>query len=315
MFPKKKLPGTIAILDIESGSVGSALVGLRKKDAPALLGQERNALSARGGVAASVLLKEIEREIEKSLGRLSEVSQRLKERKGSGEIERIAVFLHAPWTTVSLGERAKGDAHEETLSQLRGATQLLGVPVTFHAFSTTTTPVVHGIFGQPKDALIVSIGGEVAELSLLKNGSIAGYATVPAGINTLLRTLEAHGGVSRHEALSILSLSRASANHAWAEALASGVEKVAQELKSGAGDILSQNNTSQHIFVLSREPAADFFARALTEDPSMQELFAPGSTIRPILARHASEHLSVHPIKSDVALALESLFVDTRFGA
>ena len=315
MFGKKKTPGTIAVLDVESGSVASALVSLSKKENPQLLGQERKLLSPRGPVAASVLLKEIEKEIEHSLGRLSGISARLQEHQGSGEIGRVAVFLHAPWTSVSIGERAKADAHDATLSQLRGPSGVLGVPVTFHAFATTTTPIVHGLFGRPAESLVISIGGEVAELSLLKNGGIAGYATVPVGINTVLRTLEAHSGVSRHEAASILSLSRSKRDHAWAEALAAGAAAISRELRSGAGDLLTSGGGAQQIFVISREPNADFFARALTEEESMHDLFAPGSTVRAVLARHAAPYLSVQPIKPDVALMLESLFVDTRFGA
>lgn len=316
LFGKKGKPSTIAVLDIESGSVGSALIELTHKQKPKLLGQERDTLALRGKPSGDALLSEIEKEIERSLVRLSEISSRMKAYRGEGSIDRIAVFLHAPWAGVAIKEgRAHADAHEDTLSRLRGPANVLEVPVTFHAFATTATPVVHGIFNAPQEALVISIGGEVAELSLLQDGLMRGYATVPVGLNTVLRTLEAHSGVSRHEALSMLSLSRSTREHAWAEALAAGVGEITAMLRSGASDLVAGNNRAQQIFVISRDPSADFFARAFTEDEQMHELFAPGTTARAVLPRHASAHLSTYPPRPDVPLLLESLFVDTRFGA
>lgn len=319
LFGKATRPSsTIAVIDIESGSVGSGLVSLSSKHAPKLLSQERRAISAKGSRAASVLLKEIERELEHSLVRLSNVATRMQGAGAVGEIDRVAVFLHAPWVSVSINpERAKADAHDSTLELLRSsATGVLSTtPATFHAFSTTATPIIHGLFNAPKESLVVSIGGEVAELSLLKGSSIVGHATVPFGLHTVLRTLEAHAGLSRPEALSILSLSQSHREHAWAEALAAGVGQVSRELTGTIQSLLPESKSAQQIFVLAPEKSSDFFARMLTENEPLHDLFAPGSTIRAVLPRHASPHLSGHPTTPDVPLLLESLFVDTRFGA
>jgi hypothetical protein len=315
LFGKKRSPSSIAVLDIESGSLGSGLVHISKTNSPTLLGQHRSLLRQRSAASsASHLLQNIEQEIETALIRLSEVSTNLKSHIQSEDIGRVAVFLHAPWTQVTFAERVKADTHDETLQRLRPKAEILGVPVTFHAFTTTTTPIVHGLFAHPEVALVISIGAEVSELSLLKSGGIVGYSTVPAGMNTVLRTLEAHAGVSRHEAHSILSLAKSARTHAWAEALASGVESLTRELHSGAASILSSSDTAQ-IFVISREPGVEIFARALSEHPSMQDLFEPGSVVRPLLSRTVASQLSGHPPRPDVALLLESLFVDSRFGA
>src|SRR3569623_1963091 len=302
LFGKKRSPSTIAVLDIESGSVGSALVTLARKDAPGLLGQDRSHFTLRGSPSAEVLLNEIEREIEKSLTRLSSVSTNLSKHDKNAEIGRIAVFLHAPWSSITISERAKADTHDATLARLKPPAGILGLPVTFHSFAATTMPVVHGLFGAPQDALVISIGGEVSELSLFKSGAIAGYATVPVGVNTVLRTLAAHGGLSRHEARSVLTLSKSARNHAWAEALSHGARAAAQALQDGAGDLLSQGQGAQQVFILSNEPAADFFARALTDSEEAHALFSPGSTVRAVLSRHTAPHLRMHPPKPDPAL-------------
>ncbi|MES2007103.1 MAG: hypothetical protein V4436_03270 [Patescibacteria group bacterium] len=314
---KNRGESTIAVLDIESGSVASGLVRISPNHKPQLLGQDRRALSTRRAPSAEVLLNEIEREIEESLLRLSGLTSRMRSVGVPNDIDRIAVFLHAPWITVSLlDNRAKADAHDAILEQLRDASRVLNeVPVTFHAFATTTTPIIHGLFNAPQESLVISIGSEVAELSLLRGNNTVGYATVPAGLSTVLRTLESHAGVSRPQALSILNLSRSSREHAWAEALAAGVGQVTKELRQSTKSLLSELKGTQQIFVVAQHPTSDFFARMLTEDPGVHELFAPGSTIRAVSPKHATPYLSAHPQKPDVPLLLESLFVDTRFGS
>lgn len=316
LFGKKKKPSSILVLDIESGSVGSGLVVL-SEEKPRLLGQERKSLFSRGKPSASKLLEDIEKETEHSLARLSHVAANMRAHGAPTDVSRVAIFLHAPWAGVSiLPERAKADAHDETLDRLRAAAGgvLSNAPISFHSFSTTTTPIVHGVYNAPEETLVCTIGSEVAEVSFLKRGSIMGHATVPTGLNTLLRTLESHAGISRAEALSILSLSRSSREHVWAEALAAGMSHLAHELSLGAGELLSPARTSQQVFVVAPRGSADFFARSFTEDAGMHELFAPGSTIRAVSSRALVPHLASHPAQPDIPLLLESLFVDTRFG-
>lgn len=318
LFGKKTAqPSTIAIIDIESGSVGSGLVHISEAHKPQLLGQERRPLLARSR-SANELLREIERELETSLVRLSHIASRMRNQGVSGDIDRVAVFLHAPWASVSIEpKRAKADAHDATLDALRSVSSgvLSTTPASFHAFSTAATPVIHGLFNAPRESLVVSIGGEIAELLLLKGHTIVGHATVPVGLHTLLRTLQTHARLSRPEALSVLALSRSTREHAWAEALAAGIKQISRELQSTVASLLPDSKNAQQIFILAPERSADFFARMLTEDESMHELFAPGSTIRAVLPRHATPHLAGHPASPDVPLLLESLFVDTRFGA
>jgi hypothetical protein len=319
LFGKKTAPTTVAIIDIESGSIGSGLVEISGTHKPRLMGQERRILHIRGTPSASLLLKEIEREMEDSLVRLSGIASRMGNYRGApGDIGRVAVFLHAPWASVSIGpERAKADAHDATLDALRTVSSgvLSTTPASFHAFSTTATPIIHGLFNAPRESLVVSIGGEIAELSLLKGGTMVGHATMPLGLHTVLRTLESHAGLSRAEALSVLSLSRSTHEHAWAEALSSGVAQISRELSGTVASMLPDSKHAQQIFILAPKQSSDFFARAFTEDASLHELFAPGSTIRAVLPRHATPHLLGHPSQPDLPLLLESLFVDTRFGA
>jgi len=319
LFGKKKTPGTIAVLDIESGSVGSALVQLSPRKAPKLFAQERIPLTLRGKPSAQVLLKEIEREVERSLVRLSGVVSRVRTYGGSEEeLDRVAVFLHAPWTAVSLKEtQLKPETHDATLELLRQATQGIAhdIPATFHSFTTTTTPIVHGIFERPNDALVVSIGSELAEISLLKDQILVGYATVPVGVETLVRTIQTHAGISKAEARSILSLTRHTSEHAWAEAVTTSIAHLTRELRTAAEELIPEYKNARHVFIVSPSHSSDLLARTFTHDTEVHKLFAPGSTVRAVSYKHISPHLAAHPEVPDVPLMLESLFVDTRFGA
>lgn len=321
-FGKKKQDGnTVAILDIESGSVGAGLVRISKKNKPKLFGQTRTPLLPRSAPTATALLSEIEKELHKSLVHLSEVAARIRLQSPlaeAGEINRVAVFLHAPWVGLDIaGKKPAIRAHDETLDLFR--TQVVDlfetVPVTFHSFSATSTPVVHGLFNAPEEALVCTIGGEVSELSLLRSGLIEGHATMPQGFNTVLRTLQTHAGISRPEALSAISLARSTRELEWAEALAHAIKNMTGDMSEAMKMIKADPAISQRVFVIAPPPAGEWFARMFTEDENLNGLFAPGSTIRPVLSKHAAEHMSGHPPMPDLPLLLESLFVDTRFAA
>jgi len=308
-------------LDIESGSIGAGLVRISSKNKPKLFGQERKALHVRGAPTASALLKEIEKELHHSLLHVSTVAARMRTHSplsGVGEIDRIAVFLHSPWVASEVKlEKVLPRAHDSTLDLLRVSVEDIfeTIPTTFHAFSSTATPVIHGLFNEPQAALVCTIGGEVAELSLLKGGTLHGHATIPVGFNTILRTLETHAGISRPEAMSAISLARSTRELEWAEALTHAVKRFTVEM-SDATAMLNPLGAqdAQRVFVIAPSPSTEWFARMFTEDEQLSGLFAHGSTVRPVLSRHASAHLAAHPTSPDLPLLLESLFVDTRFG-
>jgi hypothetical protein len=145
VFSKKKKAGSlVALIDIESGSVGAALAYIEQKKQPRLFAQRREAVSARVP-AADALFHEIERRLEDSFLHLNDVSLRTREHLGLGDIERVAVFLHSPWVASQRAlERVVPRADDALLERLRGRASGFfdTIPVTFHSFSTTVTPVL-----------------------------------------------------------------------------------------------------------------------------------------------------------------------------
>jgi hypothetical protein len=314
LFGKKQNGKLLALIDIESGSVGSALVYIEEGKQPRLFSEARRDINR---TPRTNLFKEVEKELEESLVRLNSIAHRMRGALPAEDVSRVAVFLHAPWvgTQVAL-ERVVPQAHEKTVEALRLSARgyFDAIPVSFHSFSTTTTPIIRGIFNNPEETVVCSIGGEVTELMLLKEGVIKGHATTPHGFSTILRTLKSHAGISQAEALSVLNLSQRTREHLWAEAINTSLSHFAKELKGAAAQIVT-NERPQQIFILSPKGTSDWFARSLTEDASLHELFSPGSTIRGVTEKYVSPHLSGHKVRPDVPLMLESLFVDTRFGS
>ncbi len=314
LFGKKQNGKLLALIDIESGSVGSALAYIEEGKRPRLFSQERRHIKR---TPHTELFKEVEKELEESLVRLNSVATRMRGALPAEDISRVAVFLHAPWVGSQVAlERVVPQAHEEIVETLRHSARgyFDRIPVSFHSFSVTTTPIIRGIFNNPEESVICSIGSEVTELMLLKDGVLKGHATTPAGFSTIIRTLKAHAGISDAEALSVLNLSQRTREHLWAEAINTSLTHFAKELKAAAAQIVT-NERPQQIFILSPKGSSDWFARSLTEDASLHELFSPGSTIRGVTEKYVSPHLSGHPARPDVPLMLESLFVDTRFGS
>lgn len=322
LFGKKKpQEKTIAILDVENGSVGAALVRVSALGQPKLFAQTRIFLPLVQSISAGELARAVHGAAREALVHESEVAARLRTHVPTvfaGEIERVAVFLHAPWVSITLDDAsgAVTDAPETLLGQFRDlAEESFGsIPVSFHTFGTTVAPTMHGLFSRDGAALIVSLTGEVTELFLTKDDVLIGHATAPVGLHTLLRTLQSHGGFSLTEARSALALINAHTipDASWAEAFASGSSHVLTEIGTAAQSLIPVSSV-QDVFVIAPHMNSVWLAKALAGDDALSNLFPDGSTIRDIHARHLSPFVSAHTT-ADTALMIESLCVDSRFG-
>jgi hypothetical protein len=323
LFDKKKSrEKTIAILDVENGSVGAALVRVSANDQPKLFAQTRAFLPLTQSISAGALAAALYTAAREALVHESDVAARLRMHVPTasvGEIVQVAIFLHAPWVSIHVDgpDATATDAPAPLLAQFRDlAEESFGeVPVSFHAFGTTAAPAVHGIFDSAGAALIVSLTGEVTELFLTRDGALIGHATAPVGLHTLLRTLQSHGGLSRTEARSALALINAHAvpDISWAEAFESGSSHVLAEVGTAA-QALVRVASVQDVFVIAPQMNSVWLAKALARDDALSDLFPDGGTIRDIHAGHLSPFVAAHASIADTELMIESLCVDSRFG-
>jgi len=318
LFSKKKdTEGkTVALLDIESGSVGAALVRLSPHDAPKLFAEKRITLPLHKTRDSVALARAVEHAAEQALLHISHVATRLREHDAlaaQGDVGRAAVFMSAPWATMHLKGGTADFAEplqDATRDLVRG---VFGeVPTSFHPLGSAAAHGANLMFPPESAHLLCVVGGEVSELLVTDNRTVLGRATVPLGQRTLVRTLVAHGGVSPAEAASYLALAKRE-GHPLFEPLRAAEDHVAAAFTEAAGETRA-HHTLGGVVVLAHEPFADIMARALSRNTALAGHFPAGGTVRSLRASHLMPYLAAHAAKPDTILMLEALFAEGKFG-
>lgn len=82
-----------------------------------------------------------------------------------------------------------GAAPETVLEQAKEAFAKLvpGAPVTFHSFLLSFFVVARELFPETKDAVLIDVGGEVTDVSIMRDRLLTGSVSFPLGRNFLLR--------------------------------------------------------------------------------------------------------------------------------
>jgi hypothetical protein len=306
---------TTLVLDVENGSVGSALVRVSPHEAPKLFGEIRVRIPLVKTHATQSIAGEIERAAQKALDHAMQVAARVRIHgsEQQGTIAHTAVFLSPPWATMPLGYDAL--PHPLTQRIYDSLTTALGpaVPTSFHPFATATAHMVPSIYPHEERYLLCIVSGEVMEIVAMESShyerQLLGHATLPFGHNAIMRTLTTHAGLSRAEAISALKLAQHSQMSSVHEPLSSVAAHLASEFESVAGD-LAAGGGLRSVFVVGDEPTAEWIAKALAEYASIDTLFPQGGTVRAVRGSHISPYIAVHAQKPDIALMLEALFVD-----
>jgi hypothetical protein len=318
MAPKKgkgRGEKTVAILDIESGSVGAGLARISRGDAPKLFGEVRVSVPILNTRNADALAREVEKAISEALSNISGVAARVRGHQhvaSQGEIDRVAVFVSPPWAAMHLSGGTAEYAEPIRRAAAGYIASMLGsVPVTFHPFGTAAAHGTTLIFAPDESVVLCVMHGETSELLNLANRALVGRSTVPVGTHTLLRTLVSHGGVSAHEARSYLKLKNGE-RHALYEPFVAAQRDMASLVADSVRD-LREGSQPGGIIVLAPEPTGDLFARSLAEHNALVDLFPNGGTVRALKAMHAMPYIAAHAPKPDMPLMLESLFIDAKF--
>ncbi len=317
MFGGKKSAGkTVALIDIESGSVGAALARLSRHEAPKLFAETRVSVPVLHTRDTHTLLRAIERATEEALAHMSQVATRLRTHesvRSHGEVAQASVFFSAPWASMHL-QGGTADIAEP----LRKSTHLtvrstLGeIPTSFHPLGTAAAHSSLVLYPKLGTLVLCVVHAELSELLVITNGTLVARATVPAGHHTLVRTLMSHTGMNATEARSYISLPQ---HHATAlqEALTSAEDHVVSQIEDALREIAGAVPLGS-VVVVAREPVAELVARALTRHERVAELFPEGGMVRATKPAHVMPFIAAHAKNPDLHLMLEALFVDAKFG-
>ena len=302
---------TVLILDVENGSVGSALARLSPDKQPKLFGEMRSHAPLGAQVTGALLSSKIKKAASNALRHAGEVAARMRLHPKTttlGRVDSIAVFLAPPWGKPNL-DQGKPDFMPEMSQYLRNelGAAFEDAPVSFYTSAGTTAFSVRSLFA-PEPCLVCNITGEVSELMRMDNDGVRAHATFPSGSNALLRTLRTHGGLSEAEARSAARLPFGTRH--IKEPFRAAAGEFAGHFKNAVKELLSPGDILR-VRVIGAEPAGEWFARALAADESLAELFPDGGEVRALRSHHLTEHIEAHAEVPDLLLMLDTLFVDS----
>ena len=310
---KKDAERTVLILDVESGSVGSALVQLMPDKQPKLSGEMRSHAPLSMNRTGLKLSSDIQNAARDAVRNAAGVAARLRlhpKAAALGRVGSVAVFLSPPWGKPNLASGAP-DFMQEMSQYLRGevGAAFADIPVSFYTSAGAAAFGARALFA-PEPCLVCSITGEVSELMRMDNEGVRAHATIPTGFNSLLRTLRAHGGISEAEARSAARLPFETKH--IKEPFAAAAAHFAGQFKDAAQELLSPGDVFR-VRVIGHEPVGEWFAQAIAMDESLAELFPQGGKGPPVRSHHVTEHIEAHAENPDLMLMLNALFVDSHF--
>ncbi|OGC83871.1 hypothetical protein A3D68_01550 [Candidatus Adlerbacteria bacterium RIFCSPHIGHO2_02_FULL_52_17] len=323
---KKRQEKTIAMLDVESGSVGATLVRISPTLQPRLFAEVRIPIAPLRAVSGSALATQVERAAREALRHISSVAARVRnapnvsarsfeELSNLSTIDRVAMFLHPPWAGVDFDQSGKAlpGAVPEFLdfAQTLSEETFGSVPLSLYSFGASAAPLLHTLYAVEDPCLMCSLTGEMTELVVVDHSGVVGHGTLPLGTNFLVRTLASHGGFSLPEAHSALSLFASGGTHPQIlEPLYSASDHFMREF-SDAAMALVKAHATKHIFLIAPHGAGQWLTRSMTEHDT-SSIFPDGGTIRTVGPQHLTPHVAAHGSIPDTALLVGALFIDAR---
>ena len=300
------------LLDIESGSVGSALLRLSPQEQPKLFGESRVHLPVAMVRSGQKLTEAVVSALRTVLQNTADLAARIRlhpKTSAVGEVAQVAVFMAPPWGRPNLADGLPEFMPAMQEEMRRAAAPVFGsLPVSFYTAAGAAAFGNRALFGT-EPCLVYHVTGESSELMLMDTEGVRAHATIPMGSHVLLRTLRTHGGLSEHEARSAARLPFAAplVREPFAAAAAPLSEQVGDTMRAfTAAEPLSR------VRVIAAEPAGEWFARAIASNESFAEYFPQGGEVRALRKEHLVPHIAAHAASPDLPLMLQALFVDSQ---
>jgi len=317
LFRKSPPQGfTYLVVDIENGSVASALVHvaqptLGERATPKLFAEHRAQMPLLPRVTGHALLQELLSALETPLAHTTQAAAYIRkdpEQAYAGELQGAVVFLGAPWSASLVSDGTLRWEFEKDV--IRSLETQLGsrIPphtIEFHPFARAAAYSLNYLV--PKPTLLLSCTGEIIELTASAKGRVMGRSTIPFGAHTFLRTLMSHGALTEPEARSSLKLALGD-THPYREPLNAALESFAHAFVTGATPLV-HGSSIDTVLILAPQHLSTILATGLQYAGS--SVFPQGGVAHIIEAGHLGEHVITHEDTYDVALMLESMFINT----
>ena len=189
--------------------------------------------------------------------------------------------------------------------------------VVFNSFSLAAFDAIRNIHSEKENFIFVDLGGEMTDVSVVRDGILVETESFPLGKNFLLRTISSKLGTVNEDAISSFGLYMEGRTTDMNKSKMSNViESVGEEwnevfyktLKSISVDIMLPGT----IFLIADKPFGKLFSEIIKSKRSKKVMFM-GETIETIvinslvLSKFSDFNLNV---AKDVFIVAESLFID-----
>lgn len=189
------------------------------------------------------------------------------------------------------------------------------IPLSFKTFPLLAFKILSKIINTQEGLILVDIGGEITDISLIRKDSLEETASFPLGRNFLLRKIASEFKTFPQEASSIL---RTCLRGHAAECHSEKISKIFQETEKKWCDFLTKalegiaerGLLPQNIFLIRDEMIDSQFVKCLEgESFSGFTLFAKPFNVKKILAEGLAPYFTAGKTK-DVFLMLEALYAN-----
>lgn len=140
--------------------------------------------------------------------------------------------------------------------------------IKFSTFTMASFTVIRDLYAHKENFLLINVGGEITDISMIKNNTLRESTSFPLGINFMIRNIAASMNCSLSEAKSLVSLFKD--GHA-ADTTVSTMEPLIKKLKSewlvsfqsSLANLSSDISIPALVYITIDKDLADFFAEII----------------------------------------------------
>ena len=189
--------------------------------------------------------------------------------------------------------------------------------IVFSSFVMSSFGTVSNVFINQKDFLLVDVGGEVTDISMVKKDVLCSSVSFPHGENFLIRQIASTLGFSLEEAVSLLALYKS--DH-MSDSSVLKIEPIIKKLKNewlikfqeALTNISNDISIPSTIFLTVDQRFSDFFTDTIKSEQFSQYILTESKFNIVYLGNQAfSEAISFgENIERDSLLAIESIYIN-----
>lgn len=189
--------------------------------------------------------------------------------------------------------------------------------IKFSSFAFVAFAVARDFFAKHSNFILVDVGGELTELSMVKQDVLVGSASFPKGINFMVRALAEANNSSLSEARSLINLLRDDhASESVKQSVGPVINKVKNDWLAGFQNALANLShdisVPSHVFISINDEFADFFSEVIKSEQFSQYTLAESKfQIYFLRAQELRDFAELAKgVDRDSPLILESIYIN-----